>query len=275
VAVFGADGRLRLHNEAFEQFWRIPAGVLGETDHFDAVVELCQPYLHDMQFWRDLKARVADPDPQARSPVIGEVRGSDGRYIGYQTRPLPDGATLVAFADVTATRELERALEGRSAALSEAERLKRDFVGNVSYELRTPLTTIIGYSELLDRQGEALPERARAHVASVRQAATQLAASIDDVLDMAAIDADELALQLGETRMDDLLNGAAERVLRASSEGRVKVVVDADANATIRADEKRLGQVLDHLVSNAVRTSPPGGTVTLSAGAPSAKCRSR
>jgi signal transduction histidine kinase len=265
VAVFGADGRLRLHNEAFEGFWRIPAGALPETEHFDAVVDLCQPYLHDMQFWRDLKARVADPDPQARSPVVGEVRGADGRYIGFQTRPLPDGATLLAFNDVTATRELERALAERSTALSEAERLKRDFVGNVSYELRTPLTTIIGYSELLDRQGEALPDRARGHVASVRQAANQLAASIDDVLDMAAVDAGELALQVGEVPVAHLLEGAAERVARAASEGGVTVRVEADPESVIRADEKRLGQVLDHLVTNAVRTTPAGGVVTLSA----------
>jgi hypothetical protein len=266
VAVFGSDGGLRLHNEAFEQFWRIGAGVLTDTTDFDAVVERCLPYLHDMRFWRELKARVADPDPQARAPISGEVRASDGRHVSYQSRPLPDGATLIAFADVTATKELERALADRSAALSDAERLKRDFVGNVSYELRTPLTTIIGYSELLDRQGEALPERARGHVAAVRTAAGQLAASIDDVLDMAAIDAGELALQLGDTRVDELLQGAAQRVARAAEQARVQVVVSAGPDSgLIRADEKRLGQVLDHLVANAVRASPTDGTVTLAA----------
>src|SRR6185437_3171735 len=106
-----------------------------------------------------------------------EVRSSDRRTIGYQSQPLPDGATLIAFADITATKELERALVERSNALDEAERLKRDFVGNVSYELRTPLTTIIGYAELLDHATEKLSERARSYVASVRVAASQLARS--------------------------------------------------------------------------------------------------
>ena len=96
----------------------------------------------------------------------------------------------LAFADITDTRRLEKAVAERSAALEEAERLKRDFVGNVSYELRTPLTTIIGYSEMLDRAGEGMSECSRGHVASVRAAASQLARSIDDVLDMAQIDAD-------------------------------------------------------------------------------------
>ena len=76
--------------------------------------------------------------------------------MAYQSRPLPDGATLIAFADITDTRDLEGALADRSQALADAERLKRDFVGNVSYELRTPLTTIIGYSELLDHMGDGL-----------------------------------------------------------------------------------------------------------------------
>jgi signal transduction histidine kinase len=158
VAVFGSDGRLRLHNEAFERFWNLPPEALGDSTDFDAVAELCVPLLHDMQFWRDLKARVADPDPQARAAISGEARTSDRRVISFQTRPLPDGATLIAFTDVTATRELEGALARRETALAEAEKLKRDFVGNVSYELRTPLTTIIGYSELLDRQASALPD---------------------------------------------------------------------------------------------------------------------
>ncbi|MGH2152951.1 histidine kinase dimerization/phospho-acceptor domain-containing protein, partial [Enterococcus faecalis] len=78
-----------------------------------------------------------------------------------------DGATLVAFADVTARRELEQALAQREAALKESQALKREFVGSVSYELRTPLTTIVGYSELLETMGD-LPERSRQHAGAIR-----------------------------------------------------------------------------------------------------------
>ncbi len=266
VAVFGSDGRLRLHNEAFERFWRISAQALTEAVDFDGVVELCTPLVHNRQFWQELKARTADPDPQARKPISGEERSSDQRIIAYQTKPLPDGATLIAFDDVTATRKLEQALVDRSQALAEAERLKRDFVGNVSYELRTPLTTIIGYSELLDRQGEALPERSRGHVAAVRTAAAQLASSIDDVLDMAQIDAGEMALSLGDVSISALLNAAASRSARIAEEAGVHLQVRTDLNAgVIRADDRRLSQVLDHLMTNAIRSTPAGGDVALEA----------
>ncbi|MCX7585863.1 PAS domain-containing sensor histidine kinase [Phenylobacterium sp. 58.2.17] len=266
VAVFGSDGRLRLHNEAFELFWNVTGDQLEVAHDFEGVVELCVRRLHDMNFWRELKGRVADPDPQARAPISGEVKTSDSRIVVYQSRPLPDGATLIAFADVTDARKLESALADRSAALAEAERLKRDFVGNVSYELRTPLTTIIGYSELLERSGENLSERGRSHAAAVRTAATQLARSIDDVLDMAQIDADEMALDLEDVRVADLLAEAAARWQKEAEAAQVTIKVEHPADiGLLRGDVRRLAQTLDHLAENAVRQTPPGGVVTIAA----------
>jgi hypothetical protein len=266
VAVFGSDGRLRLHNEAFVRFWHIDAAALEAAADFDGVVELCVPRLHDAGFWREMKGRVTDPDPRARVAVSGEAKSSDDRIIAYQSRPLPDGATLIAFADITDTRNLQKAVDDRSAALAEAERLKRDFVGNVSYELRTPLTTIIGYSELLDRAGEALPERARGHVAAVRAAAAQLARSIDDVLDMAQIDAGEMALDLGDVRLCALVAEAEGRWRREAETAGVTLNAACDPDVgVIRGDARRLGQSLDHLIENALLQTPPGGRVTLSA----------
>lgn len=266
VAVFGSDGRLRLHNEAFEKFWNVGVADLDAAGDFDGVVELCVPRLHDMVFWRELKGRVADTDPQARVPMFGEVKTSDGRIVEYHSRPLPDGATLIAFSDVTDTRQLQQALGEREQALEEAERLKRDFVGNVSYELRTPLTTIIGYSELLDHMGDALPDRARGHIGAVRIAASQLARSIDDVLDMAQVDAGEMALDLGDVGVDVLLRSAEERWSREASDAQARLEIAVDSEiGVIRADSKRLSQTLDHLLENAIRQSPPGGIVTLSA----------
>ena len=266
VAVFGSDGRLRLHNEAFERFWNLSHTAMIDAGDFDQIAQACMPLVHDRQFWRELKARVADPDPQARAPISGEIRTSDRRAVAYQSRPLPDGATLIAFSDITATRELEQAVEERSAALDEAQRLKRDFVGNVSYELRTPLTTIIGYAELLQSLGEAVPDRMRQHLGSIRTAAEQLARSIDDVLDMAQIDANEMALSLGDVNVNDLLGQVGDNCVRAAQEVGVNLIVDdALAAGVIRADNRRLAQVLDHLVGAAIRTTPAGGEVRLSA----------
>ena len=266
VAVFGSDGRLRLHNEAFARFWNVTPAQLDAAGDFEGVVELCVPRLHDLTFWREMKGRVADPDPVSRQPVTGETETSDRRIVIYQTRPLPDGATLIAFADVTDTRRLETALAERSQALEEAERLKRDFVGNVSYELRIPLTTIIGYSELLQSQGESLSDRGKGYAASVRGAATQLARSIEDVLDIAQIDANEMVLDSDEICLRDLLEQAAQRWQGEAAQNRAAVdALYEDNVGYIRGDSRRLAQVLDHLVENALRQTPPEGTITVSA----------
>jgi signal transduction histidine kinase len=270
VAVFGSDGRIRLHNEAFETFWGVSSEQLRAAGDFDAVAALCQATMPDPSLWLGLKARVADPDPESRVPISGEGRTADGRVAAWQTRPLPDGATLVAFSDVTARRDLEQALAAKAQALEEATALKREFVGSVSYELRTPLTTIVGYSELLELQGE-LPERSRQHAGAIRVAASQLATSIDDVLDMAQIDAGEMELTLGDVRVSDLLNAAADKV-RARIEGRGATLTVACPTGLrpIRADAQRVGQALEHLLDNAARAVGEGGEVNLIAeGAPS------
>jgi signal transduction histidine kinase len=266
VAVFASDGRLKLHNEAFERFWNATPAQLDVAADFEGVVELCLPRLHDRQFWRDLKARVTDPQSASRAPASEELITADRRIVAFQSRPLPDGATLIGFVDVTDTRRLEGALQAREAALSEAERLKREFVGNVSYELRTPLTTIIGYSELLERGGEGLSERGRGHVASVRAAALQLGRSIDDVLDMAQIDANEMAVDLEDVDVTRLLEAAVGRWEAQADAAQVHLSVAEGADVgLIRGDARRLGQMLDHLIENGLRQTPPEGSVTLAA----------
>ncbi|WP_392354698.1 HAMP domain-containing sensor histidine kinase [Brevundimonas sp. LF-1] len=238
---------------------------LNEAGDFDAVAALCRPVLPDAALWLGLKARVADPDPESRVPIAGEGRTEDGRSAAWQTRPLPDGATLVAFSDVTARRGLEQALAAKEAALAESQALKREFVGSVSYELRTPLTTIVGYSELLEAMGD-LPERSRQHAGAIRVAASHLARSIDDVLDMAQIDAGEMELTLGDVRVCDLLDEAAERI-RPKVEGRgatLNLACPAGLQP-IRADARRIAQAVDHLLEHACRAVSEGGAVSLSA----------
>jgi signal transduction histidine kinase len=266
VAVFGADARLKLHNEAFQALWRLPAAALSHGPHFDDLVEFCVARLHDLQFWRDLKGRIADPDPHIRSPAAGEALTGDGRRLAWQSRPLPDGATLVAFADVTTARQIEDALRDRQAALDEAERLKREFVGAVSRELRTPLTTILGYAELLDRDESGLDARARGRVGAIHSAAAVLARAIEDILDIAELDAGDVGLALAEVDVIQLLTSAQARWrAQAAAAGVTLSIVDGEAAGAIRADGRKLAKVMDHLIDNALGHTPAGGAVTLGA----------
>ena len=264
VAVFGADARLRLHNEAFQALWGVGADQLERSGAFDDIVDLCVRRLTDLGFWRELKGRITSPDPVARAPAVGEVVTADGRRLAWQSRPLPDGATLIGFADVTDTRALEDAVRDRESALRQSERLKKDFVANVSHQLRTPLTTILGFSELLER-AEVAAGGGRGQAAAVRTASLQLARLIEKVLDVAQIDAGELKLVLAPVELADCVTAATGRWAGAAAAIGVTLTRTLTGPGSIVADGARLGQVLDHLLENALRHTPSGGEVTVSA----------
>ncbi len=264
VAVFGPDARLKLRNAAFQRLWAIPEAALAGEAAFDDLIDFCLAKLSDLRFWRTLKGRVTDPDPAARAAARGEIRTAEGLWLAWRSRPLPDGATLISFADITDARRVEAALRDREDALRLTERLARDFVASVSYEMRTPLTTIMGYAELLD--AAALPGRAGEWIGAVRAAAADLARRVEDILTLAEIDAGELILDLADTDVAALIAAAADRWRgRAEAAGARLIVAPGGDLGAVRADAARLARVLDHLVEHALGQTPPGGQVTLSA----------
>jgi signal transduction histidine kinase len=265
VAVFGADAKLKLHNEAFQALWGIAAGDLMAEPGFDAIAERCLMRVHDGRFWAELKGRITDPDPGVRAAMSGELATGDGRRIAWQSRPLPDGATLVSFVDVTDARRVEGALADREAALRSAEQLGRDFVSSVSYELRTPLTTILGYAELLETGEDSLSDRARSWVAAVRSAAGQLARTVEDILAFAELDAGEMTLDLAPVPALTLLSDVEALWRARAAAAGVNLRIDGDGGGVVRADRSRLDRALDHLVDHALRQTPTGGEIRLSA----------
>ena len=147
VAVFGSDGRLRLFNPSFARMWQLDPKDLAERPHIETVSTWCRPLHGDAPIWQKLRATITAIDN--REPVTGRLERRDGNVVDCATMPLPDGATMVTFQDVTDTVNVERALRERNEALETADKLKIDFVHHVSYELRSPLTNIIGFSHFL------------------------------------------------------------------------------------------------------------------------------
>jgi PAS domain S-box-containing protein len=267
VAVFGANGRLQLHNNAFEDLWGFEGEELEGQPAFDDVAETCAALFSDDRVWTDIKGRVTDANPQARKQVTGEMRRVDDRVLTYLTRPLPDGATLICWDDVTDSRRIEEALRERAEALETSERIKTEFVEHVSYQLRTPLTTIGGYADML-AQGFAgdLSDRQKEPMSAIQSAAEHLAKLIDDILDVAAIDAGQLELDLGDVDPIDVARESADLVAARADHQSIKLTVDAPEEVgLIRADRKRLKQVAMNLLSNALRHVEPGGVVTIGA----------
>lgn len=269
VAVFGADGSLRLHNKAFQKLWRINADVLDKKPHIDTIAGYFEKKTTDAaDALADMRTAITSKSPEHRSPRTEvEIAVDDGRTISFGTEPLPDGATLVHFLDVTDSREREKELKERNAILENADRLKSKFVDHVSYQLRTPLSTIIGFSEMLDGQMfGVLNDRQKDYVASVLSASYHLRDLINDIIDLAAIDAGKLELERKPTDIRALLDNAKVFAALKAEDTQVALNVDCAKDiGTADLDERRIKQMLFNLLSNAFSYTGSGGAVTLGA----------
>jgi signal transduction histidine kinase len=265
VAVFGSDGRVRLHNPAFQRMWKLTPEALDAHPHIEAVTAWSQALHDDNTVWRTLRAAVTAID--GREPIVARIERRDGMTIDLATMPLPDGATLVTFQDVSDTVNVERALTERNEALVAADGIKIEFVHHVSYELRSPLTNIIGFANLLgDPAFGPLNAKQHEYLGYITASTNALLAIINNILDLATIDAGAMTLNLSDVDIRACMEAAAEGVLDRLVKNRLKLEIEtAPGIGSFSADERRLRQVLFNLLSNAVGFSPEGAAVTLSA----------
>ncbi len=266
VAVFGSDGRLKLFNPSFAAMWHFEIGPLSEQPHIDVLAAHCLPQSIDTEVWTDVRSSVSGLH-DARRGFERRIQRRDGSIIDCAAAPLPDGATLLTFTDVTAGVNVERALKERNSALLEAEKLRNDFVHHVSYELRSPLTNIIGFIQLLsDSSFGPLNPKQLEYAGYVTKSSAALLAIINDILDLATIDMDAMELDLGTVDIAQTMSEAVEGVQDRLSEHAIKLrIVPMDGIGAFTADGKRLRQILFNLLSNAIGFSAPGQTVTLAA----------
>jgi signal transduction histidine kinase len=268
VAVFGSDGRLDLYNPAFARLWKLGTPLTGADyearPHIETVIAWCRPLFADDTFWTTLRGAVTGID--ARAPVTGRLERADGSVVECVTVPLPDSATMVTFQDVTDSVNVERALIERADALQDADRLKSAFVQHVSYELRSPLTNIIGFAQLLEEPITGpLTEKQREYLGYIGSSSGALLTIINDILDLATIDAGAMTLDLKSVDIRAAVDAAADGLRDRLAEKDVTLDVRAPANiGSFTADERRVRQILFNLLSNAVSFSPARETVTLS-----------
>jgi signal transduction histidine kinase len=268
VAVFGTDGRLKLFNPAFAAFWQLDPKMLqaDPPPHIDQVAQFCAALYPDEEVWRDIRSIISGLH-DARTGVEWRMSRSDGSVTDAAAAPLPDGSTLLTFIDVTASVSVERALTERNQALVDAEKLRNDFVHHVSYELRSPLTNIIGFIQLLgDGSIGPLNTKQREYAGYVLKSSAALLAIINDILDLATIDMDAMELSLEDVDIAQTMAAAVEGVQDRLAESQIQLqIVAIDGIGSFRADAKRIRQILFNLLSNAIGFSSPGQTVTLAA----------
>jgi signal transduction histidine kinase len=265
VAVFGSNGRAQLFNPAFAKMWKLSPEALREEPHIDTVETWCKPLFDEAQGWRTIREAVTAIE--RRNDVQLKLERNDGSVLECMGKPLPDGGTMLTFHDITDTENVERALRESNDALKAADQMKIDFVHHVSYELRAPLTTIIGFAHFLSdpSTGPLTPKQAE-YLDYVTKSTNALLALTDNILDLATIDAGAMKLELGPVDIGKAIAAAAEGLQDRLATERIRLKVDIAADVgSFVGDQRRVVQVLYNLLANAVGFSPQDTTVGISA----------
>ncbi len=268
VALIGPDGRLKLCNSAYGRLWQFSESDLAGEPRIEDLIEKARHFYNvdSDEDWEEQRKRTR-ARLMSREPVSGPLERADGTVLQYAGVPLPDGMMLMTYFDVTDSNRVERALRERNEALEEADTLKSEFVANVSYELRTPLNTIIGFAEVLngDMFGP-LNERQTEYIGGILEASEALLELINDILDLATIEAGYMTLDRVQFDIHAMMAGVfALNRERARVKEQKLVLECAPDIGTMYADERRLKQVLFNLASNAIKFTPEQGVINLEA----------
>ena len=202
-----------------------------------------------------------------RQSQNGRISMTDGRHFQFAAVPLPDGNALLTMVDVTDSTRIEAALRERAAALEAADRVKTDFVANMSYELRTPLTSIGGFAEMLAAgyAGKLAPTAAD-YVNAILEAVSRLSKLINDVLDLTTGDTRGVALERERIDLAGLCRGAIDAARPRADEKSQKLEVEiAPSIGFVFGDARRIRESIEHVLGNAIAYTDRKGRVRIEA----------
>ncbi|MBV6657394.1 MAG: PAS-domain containing protein [Devosiaceae bacterium] len=262
VAVFGSDGCLQLANPAFGALWGLAAEEMSIGTHIKQVTAPIRDLARERATVDQIVAMVGSLGYH-RQEMQARLDLTDDRVIDLVSTPLPGGATMLTVDDVSASIAIEDTLRESNAALEEAARIKTAFIKHVSYELRSPLTPIVGFTELLlTPETGHLNERQSEYLGYVKASTNTLKVLVDSVLDLATVDAGMLALSIDRVPPDALIDEAMAGLEERASDARMTIERRLDPHAPfVTGDRVRMRQVLYNLLSNAISFSRPGNAV--------------
>lgn len=262
LAIFAPDGSVQLWNRSFAGTWGLAADLL---DRHPSADELLSAIGRNLVIPEDASligaaVRAATLDRREKE---GRVDLADGRTLRFAGIPLPDGNGLLTVLDITASQKAEQALRERAEALEEADAVKARFLANMSYEFRTPLTTIGGYAELLKSGAAANPAAASEYVDAILSAVERLTEQVENVLDLSQSEAGLLPIRKERLDVLDFLTTLVrEREATIVAAG-LSLDLKGRRGRVIEADPRQMGRAFGNLLDNAVAHTPEGGRIVI------------
>jgi PAS domain S-box-containing protein len=267
----GLDGTIRSWNPAAAATYGRPAdGVVGQPfsivvpdDRAEEAVALLRRVAAGERVTIETRHLRADGQPFSVSLTAAPLLGSDDSVLGMS----------VVARDVTERKRAERALREAKAEADRANAAKSEYLSRMSHELRTPLNAILGFAQLLEL--EELTDEQRENLRYILSAARHLLELINEVLDIASIEAGRLTLSLEPVAVADVVAETVSLIRPLADQHQVLLVSPpVSCQVHVLGDRQRLKQILLNLLSNAVKYNRQGGTVQLDCG-PGAEGRLR
>jgi len=260
LAVFAPDGKLQLWNRRFAADWGLDDTILDSHPRIETLLERIAMRLKKPERAKQVGdvVRAATLD---RRQTGGRAVLADGRTLEFAGVPLPDGNGLLTVLDITDSQKAEEALKQRAAALEEADALKTRFLANMSYEFRTPLTSIGGFAELLEAGlGGELSAQGHEYVGAILASVGRLGEQIESVLDLSQSEAGMLPLVSEEIELYPLVTKLVEdRAVRIREAGLALDLRGDKGVGRITGDARRLARAIGHVLDNAIAATPNGG----------------
>jgi signal transduction histidine kinase len=274
VAVFGSDGRLKLYNPVYANLWELDNPILEAKPHLSEILErtrALRPAPDSSTVWLDAdwaehKTLIA-AQLLSRGQSEGRLNLTNGKAIKYVNVPLPDGAVLLSYADISDSDKVESALRDRAEAMEHADLVKSEFIADVSREVRTPLNTLIGFADMLSQEyfGELNPRQSE-YAQSISDTGRNMMSVVRDVLDLATMDAGQLELTHESIDIHGLLASSFNLIKDRAKRRSINLEFDCAPDiGWMTGDTGRLKQVIYNLMANAATYTPPRGKITLGA----------
>ena len=263
VAVYGGDGRLKLWNPSYAKMWRFDPETLDGEPHITRITDKMSGFF-TKEDWEKKRERLISMALE-RDMNEGRLIRGDEVIIDYATVPLPDGGVLITYTDVTDTVRVEKALWEKNKALEAAEKLKLDFLANVSYQLRTPLNAIMGFNEMLDHEFFGpLNEKQKEYTNDIRDASERLLNLINDILDLSTIEAGQMELNFEEISIKAMMESIHDLVEEWARKQKTEITLKCPKNiGKAEIDQTRMKQVIINLLRNAISFTDEGGAIEL------------